>query len=167
VAERAPLVWVRLCARCAGFEPATAEDYVGYLSGRCQGCGDYSRELHEFAAFIHSAAGCRCRDRHDGPAVGDLAALAAADPYLRQPSAPGPSGQVGSTGDDDAPDAGYGQPPNPDDPDPGARGSAAAPSTSSGLCGALIGGREEWRCGRESGHKGVHWSAPAGEVARG
>src|SRR6184192_2647302 len=59
---RSPVVYVRLCAPCAGYAPITDEDYEGYLCGRCQGCGAESRELHRFQALILSAAngGCMC-----------------------------------------------------------------------------------------------------------
>ena len=77
--QRAPIVWVRLCAGCGGFAPFTDDDYAGYLSGTCQGCARRSRELHLFRAYIDSASGCnedRCAGRHatstNGPMVGDM-----------------------------------------------------------------------------------------------
>jgi hypothetical protein len=73
--QRSPIVWVRLCAGCAGFAPFTSLDYRGQLSGRCQGCGTNSRELHRFRAYIDSASGCSC-ETHGEPFVGDLAAAA-------------------------------------------------------------------------------------------
>jgi hypothetical protein len=71
--QRSPIVWVLLCAGCAGFAPFTTEDYRGYLTGHCGGCGMNSRELHRFCAYIDSASGCSC-ERHGDPMVGDLAA---------------------------------------------------------------------------------------------
>lgn len=62
--ERAPIVWVLLCAGCAGFAPTTAEDYRGFLSGRCAGCRIDSRELHRFRAWIDTAPGCNCTGGH-------------------------------------------------------------------------------------------------------
>lgn len=70
---RAPIVWVRLCAACAGFAPFTHEDYAGALSGVCHGCGGHSRELHRFAAYVDSRSGCSC-DTHGAPCVGELQA---------------------------------------------------------------------------------------------
>jgi hypothetical protein len=73
--QRAPIVWVRLCAGCAGFAPFTEEDYEGYCSGRCAGCGLQSRELHRYRAWIDSAAGCAehdCAERHGFTVVGDI-----------------------------------------------------------------------------------------------
>jgi hypothetical protein len=68
---RSPIVWVLLCAGCAGFAPFTPEDYSGFLSGTCNGCGCRTREMHRFRAWIDSAAGCGCRGEH--PRVrGDL-----------------------------------------------------------------------------------------------
>lgn len=61
---RAPIVWVLLCAGCAGFAPQTTADYEGFLSGRCQGCATYSRELHRFRAWIDTAPGCNCTGGH-------------------------------------------------------------------------------------------------------
>ena len=70
---RSPIVYVRLCPPCAGYAPITPEDYDGYLSGRCQGCGANSRELHRFQALIMSAAngGCMCDSGHR-QVTGDL-----------------------------------------------------------------------------------------------
>lgn len=62
---RSPIVAVFLCAGCAGFAPFTDEDYEGFLSGQCNGCGQSSRELHRFRAWIDTACGCRCRGGHD------------------------------------------------------------------------------------------------------
>jgi hypothetical protein len=64
---------VLLCPTCAGFAPFTTPDYAGFLSSHCQGCGQWHRECHRFAADIDSAAGCKCRGGHD-QVVGDLAA---------------------------------------------------------------------------------------------
>jgi hypothetical protein len=63
---RSPIVYALLCAPCAGYAPTTDPDYDGALSGRCQGCGADSRELHRFQALIMSAAngGCRCTTGH-------------------------------------------------------------------------------------------------------
>jgi hypothetical protein len=79
---RSPIVYVHLCAPCAGYAPTTAEDYRGFLSGRCQGCGANSRELHRFQALIMSAAngGCMCTTEHrqvagDLPTEGDAQAV--------------------------------------------------------------------------------------------
>lgn len=68
---RSPIVWVRLCAACAGFAPLTEEDYNGALTGQCAGCRELSRETHRFAAHIDSAAGCSC-GTHGAPLIGDL-----------------------------------------------------------------------------------------------
>ena len=70
---RSPIVYVHLCPPCAGYAPITPEDYDGYLSGRCQGCGANSRELHRFQAMIMSAAngGCMCDSGHR-QVTGDL-----------------------------------------------------------------------------------------------
>ena len=70
---RSPVAYVFLCAPCAGYAPITDEDYAGFLSGRCQGCGANSRELHRFQALIMSAAngGCMCTTGHR-QVTGDL-----------------------------------------------------------------------------------------------
>lgn len=70
---RSPIVYVQLCPPCAGYAPITPEDYDGFLSGRCQGCGANSRELHRFQALIMSAAngGCMCDSGHR-QVTGDL-----------------------------------------------------------------------------------------------
>lgn len=70
---RSPVVYVLLCPVCAGYAPMTGEDYDGFLSGRCQGCGAGSRELHRFQALILSAAngGCMCTSSHP-QVTGDL-----------------------------------------------------------------------------------------------
>jgi hypothetical protein len=70
---RSPIVYVYLCPPCAGYAPLTDEDYDGALSGRCQGCGAESRELHRFQALILSAAngGCMCDLGHP-QVTGDL-----------------------------------------------------------------------------------------------
>jgi hypothetical protein len=70
---RSPIVWVFLCAGCAGFPPFTDEDYRGYLSGQCSGCGTTTRELHRFRAWIDTAVGCRCTGGHP-QAIGDVRA---------------------------------------------------------------------------------------------
>jgi hypothetical protein len=72
---RSPIVWVFLCAACAGFAPFTAEDYWGALSGQCHGCGLHTRELHRFRAWLDTAPGCRCTNSHR-QAVGDVRAAA-------------------------------------------------------------------------------------------
>jgi hypothetical protein len=70
---RSPIVWVLLCPPCAGYAPITEPGYDGFLSGRCQGCGGNSRELHRFKALIMSAAngGCQCTSAHR-QVTGDL-----------------------------------------------------------------------------------------------
>lgn len=68
---RSPIVWVRLCASCAGYAPYTPEAYNGALSGGCAGCGAWSRETHRFPAHIDSSTGCSC-GTHGDPLVGDL-----------------------------------------------------------------------------------------------
>lgn len=70
---RSPIVYVLLCPVCAGYAPITDPDYSGFLSGRCQGCGADSRELHRFQALIMSAAngGCMCTTEHR-QVTGDL-----------------------------------------------------------------------------------------------
>lgn len=61
---RSPIVAVFLCPVCAGFAPFTDKSYGGYLSGRCNGCGIQTRELHRFRAWIDTACGCRCTQGH-------------------------------------------------------------------------------------------------------
>jgi hypothetical protein len=70
---RSPIVYVMLCPPCAGYAPITDPGYDGALSGRCQGCGADSRELHRFQAVIMSAVpgGCMCVTAH-GRVTGDL-----------------------------------------------------------------------------------------------
>ena len=70
---RSPVVYVLLCPPCGGYPPITDPDYDGFLSGRCQGCGGNSRELHRFQALIMSAAngGCQCTSAHR-QVTGDL-----------------------------------------------------------------------------------------------
>jgi hypothetical protein len=70
---RSPVVHVLLCAPCAGYAPTTGEDYSGFLCGKCQGCGAWSREVHRFQALIMSAAngGCMCTSGHP-QVTGDL-----------------------------------------------------------------------------------------------
>jgi hypothetical protein len=70
---RSPIVYVMLCAPCAGYAPLTGEDYSGFLCGHCQGCGTWSREVHRFQALIMSAAngGCMCTTEHQ-QVTGDL-----------------------------------------------------------------------------------------------
>jgi hypothetical protein len=72
---RSPIVYAMLCAPCGGYAPTTDPDYRGALSGHCQGCGAYSREVHRFPALIMSAAngGCRCPAEHR-QVTGDLPA---------------------------------------------------------------------------------------------
>lgn len=81
--QRAPIVWVLLCAGCAGFAPFTDSDYRGFLSGRCPNCGIDSRELHRFRAWIDTAPGCNCTGSHP-QVVGDVWA---ADNVTREPQA--------------------------------------------------------------------------------
>jgi hypothetical protein len=71
---RSPVVYVLLCPPCAGYAPTTDEGYDGFLSGRCQGCGAGSRELHRFQALIMSAAngGCMCTVHMHPQVTGDL-----------------------------------------------------------------------------------------------
>ena len=69
--KRSPIVWVYLCAPCAGYAPMTVKDYSGALSGQCQGCGSGSRELHRFSALINSARECECHTWHER-VTGDL-----------------------------------------------------------------------------------------------
>lgn len=71
---RSPIVWVPLCAGCAGFAPSTPEDYRGQLSGQCAGCGVHTRELHRFQAWIDTADGCNCTGSHP-QVVGDVRAV--------------------------------------------------------------------------------------------
>jgi hypothetical protein len=75
---RSPIAWVYLCPPCGGYAPMTTEDYSGFLSGGCQGCGSSCRELHRFPSLIDSAAGCGCRGEHKR-VTGDLAARLALD----------------------------------------------------------------------------------------
>lgn len=75
---RSPVAQVWLCAPCAGYAPLTDPDYSGALSGRCQGCGSESREIHRFPALIESADGCSCSGAHFR-ASGDLHARDALD----------------------------------------------------------------------------------------
>lgn len=72
--SRSPIVAVFLCAGCAGFAPFTDTSYEGYLSGRCNGCGIWSRELHRFRAWVDTACGCRCHGGH-AQVYGDLWAI--------------------------------------------------------------------------------------------
>lgn len=80
---RSPVVYVRLCPPCGGYQPMTPEDYYGALSGRCQGCGSEHRETHRFPALIDSARECACTTSHqrvsgDLPAGADSERLRAA-----------------------------------------------------------------------------------------
>lgn len=70
---RSPIVYAWLCPSCAGYAPTTDEDHWGAQSGRCQGCGASSREVHRFQALILSAAngGCMCPREHP-QVTGDL-----------------------------------------------------------------------------------------------
>jgi hypothetical protein len=70
---RSTIVYALLCAPCAGYAPITDPDYNGALSGQCQGCGAWTRELHRFQALILSAAngGCMCVAGHP-QVTGDL-----------------------------------------------------------------------------------------------
>jgi hypothetical protein len=81
---RSPIVYVRLCAPCAGYASLADKDYAG-LSGQCQGCGAWSRELHRFQALILSAAngGCMCDAGHP-QVTGDLPTMASADAVLTE-----------------------------------------------------------------------------------
>jgi len=69
---RSPIVYVYLCAYCAGYAPITEPGYSCH-AGNCQGCGTASRELHRFQALIMSAAngGCMCTTEHP-QVTGDL-----------------------------------------------------------------------------------------------
>lgn len=73
--QRSPIVWVYLCARCAGYAPITPEGYDGALTGNCGGCGTHRTEVHRFRAVIDSAAGCNCTMQHPRM-TGDLSATA-------------------------------------------------------------------------------------------
>ena len=71
---RSPIIYAYLCPVCAGYAPSTNPGAPwGALSGRCQGCGASSRELHRFQALILSAAngGCMCLREHP-QVTGDL-----------------------------------------------------------------------------------------------
>lgn len=70
---RSPVAWVWLCPVCGGYAPLTDPDYSGALSGSCQGCDCWSREVHKFPAVINSAEGCACPCCHER-VTGDLAA---------------------------------------------------------------------------------------------
>lgn len=78
---RSPIVYALLCAPCAGYAPTTDPDYdwIPGVSGRCQGCGANSREVHRFQALIMSAAngGCMCVTGHP-QVTGDLPTEASA-----------------------------------------------------------------------------------------
>ena len=82
---RSPIVYVLLCPSCAGYAPTTDPSYSGALSGRCQGCGADSRELHRFQALILSAAngGCMCDSGHP-QVTGDLPTLESANAVLTE-----------------------------------------------------------------------------------
>ena len=82
---RSPIVYAHLCAPCGGYAPTTDPDYSGALSGRCQGCGADSRELHRFQALILSAAngGCFCDSGHR-QVCGDLPTMASANQVLTE-----------------------------------------------------------------------------------
>ena len=61
------MVYVWLCAPCAGFAPTTGpDDLYGPLRFHCQGCGSWTGEAHRFQALIMSAAngGCMCDEGH-------------------------------------------------------------------------------------------------------
>jgi hypothetical protein len=68
---RSPVVHVLLCPPCGGYAPITDQDYFGQLTGRCQGCGAMSREVHRFRAWIDSRSGCNCTGTH-GRVTGDV-----------------------------------------------------------------------------------------------
>lgn len=76
---RSPIVYVWLCAPCAGFAPMTDPGDT-YQPGQCDGCRASSRELHKFQALIMSAAngGCFC-DGHRPQVCGDLPTRQSAD----------------------------------------------------------------------------------------
>jgi hypothetical protein len=69
---RSPVVYVLLCAPCAGYAPLTNPGYGGF-GAHCQGCGAWTREVHRFQALIMSAAngGCMCTTEHP-QVTGDL-----------------------------------------------------------------------------------------------
>lgn len=82
---RSPIVWVWLCARCAGFAPTRDPEPIARAGERdrgtsavrrsqCQGCKNIGLELHRFRAFIDSASGCDAGTlcAHRVPVVGDL-----------------------------------------------------------------------------------------------
>lgn len=71
---RSPIVWVWLCARCAGFAPTVHPAEHQYKGNRCKGCGIPGLELHRFRAYIDSISGCSC-ERQPCPVVGDLEGL--------------------------------------------------------------------------------------------
>jgi hypothetical protein len=74
---RSPIVYVFLCAPCAGYAPALPEDSPA--TEHCEGCGSYTREVHRFQALIMSAAngGCMCTLEHP-QVTGDLPTEASA-----------------------------------------------------------------------------------------
>ena len=82
---RSPIVYALLCPPCAGYAPTTDPGYYGALSGRCQGCGAESRELHRFQALILSAAngGCMCDTGHR-QVTGDLPTKAMAGSVMTE-----------------------------------------------------------------------------------
>jgi hypothetical protein len=69
---RSPVVYVMLCAPCAGYAPPADGDY-GSDYYHCQGCGAWTLEVHRFQALIMSAAngGCMCTTEHP-QVTGDL-----------------------------------------------------------------------------------------------
>lgn len=79
---RSPIVYVWLCALCAGYAPTT-EPGDTYQPGQCDGCRASSRELHRFQALILSAAngGCFC-DSHRPQVCGDLPTRQSADQVM-------------------------------------------------------------------------------------
>jgi hypothetical protein len=68
---RSPIIYVLLCAPCAGYAPTVPRN--GPVRVHCQGCGAYVREVHRFQALIMSAAsgGCMCVTEHP-QVTGDL-----------------------------------------------------------------------------------------------
>lgn len=73
---RSPIVWVWLCARCAGFAPTLDPRWSETnCYAPCDGCGCRGVELHRFRAYIASTEGCSC-ERRGCPVTGDLTASA-------------------------------------------------------------------------------------------
>lgn len=73
---RSPVVYVWLCAPCAGFAPLPG--LKGDGAYHCGGCGYYVAEVHRFPAVIDSARDCCCPPVHQR-VTGDLRAHAHKD----------------------------------------------------------------------------------------